>query len=108
MLTVNSVRVDLSNPKVRAVPGVPPSPNPTDPSSYLQSIPDMAVQNTNFIAGINGGYFWRVDCGRTWIDDVCRRKTYNEAMTPANDTNPNFGVGDGLIKIDGVVKSNNW
>lgn len=101
LLTVNSVRVDLTSGKVRAVPGV------ADPAIMLQGIPDMAAPNPNLIAGINGGYFWRVDITPFWVDDVCRKKTRKEALSPVDPAYPNYGVGDGLIKIDGVVKSNN-
>jgi hypothetical protein len=67
----------------------------------------MATQNANFIAGINGGYFWRVDIDGFWRDNVCHGKTRQEAETPASDENPNYGIGDGLVKIDGEVFSNN-
>ena len=39
----------------------------------------MATQNVNFIAGLNGGYFWRVDIDGIWFDDVCREKLRFEA-----------------------------
>lgn len=52
LLTVNSVIIDLSSGNVRAVPAVA--------LDQLSTVPDMATQNPNFIAGINGGYFWRV------------------------------------------------
>ena len=67
----------------------------------------MAAGNPNFIVGINGGYFWRVDVTDYWVDDVCWFKSREEAMSPASKTNVNNGIGDGLIKIDGVVYSNN-
>jgi hypothetical protein len=37
-----------------------------DPVAKLQPVPDMAKQNPSFIAGLNGGYFWRVDISGIW------------------------------------------
>jgi hypothetical protein len=39
----------------------------------------MATQNNNFIVGLNGGYFWRVDISGIWIDDVCHGKLRSDA-----------------------------
>jgi exopolysaccharide biosynthesis protein len=102
LLTVNSVSFDLSSLAVRAIPAVS-----VDPNNPLQGLPDMAKQNDKFLAGINGGYFWRVDISGLWIDDVCRGKTRMEASKPAASTHPNYGVSDGLVKIDGIVVGNN-
>lgn len=99
-LTVNVVTVDLSSPNVRVVAGV------ADPSKYLQSVPDMAALNPNFLVGVNGGYFWRVDLDSFWVDDVCWFKSKAEALSPPSKDNVNNGVGDGLIRIDGVTYSN--
>ena len=102
LLTVNLVEFSLPNSKLRAIPAV--SVNADRP---LQPIPDMATQNDKFIAGINGGYFWRVDISGIWIDDVCRGKLRAEANKPANPLFPNFGLSDGLVKIDGKLVGNN-
>ena len=101
LLTVNSVTVDLTNPSVRVVPGV------ADPTKSVQSIPDMAAPNPKLIAGVNGGYFWRVDVSGIWVDDVCRGKTRNDAEQPASPIYPNYGVGDGIVRIDNVTYANN-
>eukprot|EP01038_Epipyxis_sp_PR26KG_P015555 gene15555-21004_t len=102
LLTVNSIAVDLAktNGNYRVIPAVASS------NTSLQTLPDMATQKS-FIAGINGGYFWRVDISGIWIDDVCRGKTRKEAEQPASEKNANFGVSDGLIKVDGQVLGNN-
>lgn len=100
-LTVNVVTVDVTNPSVRVVPGV------ANPKKMLEPVPDMATQNPNYIVGINGGYFWRVDITNFWVDDVCWFKSRAEAMGPVSKDHVNNGIGDGLIKIDGVVYSNN-
>jgi len=70
LLTVNSIHMELGNPNVRAVPGV------ADPAAMVQSVPDMA--KANYLAGINGGYFWRVDIDSFWLDDVCQGKVFIE------------------------------
>lgn len=49
---------DLASTTVRAIPAVS-----GDSANPLQTLPDMATQNEKFIAGINGGYFWRVESG---------------------------------------------
>lgn len=63
-LTINSIHIELDRSDYRVVPAV------ADPIVQVQSIPDMAKQNSNFIAGINGGYFWRVDIDGFWRDNV--------------------------------------
>lgn len=96
---VNSIHVDLSQDDIRVVPAI------ADPVEKVQTIPEMA--HDNFIAGVNGGYFWRVDIEGIWRDNVCRGKTRIEAEQNASDVNPNYGIGDGLVKIDGEVLANN-
>jgi len=101
LLTVNSIHIALDSSKYRVVPAV------ADAVHQVQSIPDMAAQHPNLLAGINGGYFWRVDVDGYWRDNVCHGKTRLEAEHPASSKNVNYGVGDGLVKIDGKVYSNN-
>lgn len=101
LLTVNVLTVDLSNPNVRVVAGV------ANPTKSVEPLTTMAAQDLNFIAGINGGYFWRVDITNFWFDNVCWLKTREEAWGPVSSDHVNNGVGDGLIKIDGIVHSNN-
>lgn len=67
----------------------------------------MASMNPKLIAGINGGYFWRVDISGVWVDDVCWGKTRSDANSPVSTENANAGIGDGLVKVDGKVISNN-
>lgn len=101
LLVVNSIHVDMTRPDLRVIPAI------ADPVAQVQNLPDMASQNDNFIAGVNGGYFWRVDIDGFWRDNVCRGKLRKEAEQPASPLFPNFGIGDGLVKIDGEVFSNN-
>lgn len=101
LLVINSIHVDLSRSDIRVVPAI------ADPTAQVQKLPDMARQNSKFIAGINGGYFWRVDIDGFWRDNVCRGKTRKEAELPASLENVNFGISDGTVKIDDVVYGNN-
>ena len=101
MLTVNSVHVDLLASNIVVKSAV------ADPVAQVQSLPDIAKLNDKNIAGINGGYFWRVDIEGIWVDNVCRGKTRKEAEMPASIDNVNYGVGDGLVKIDGQLFSSN-
>ena len=105
LLVVNSISVDLHSTKVRVSPAI------ADPASQLQPLNEMAAfakkQNKKVIAGINGGYFWRVDTDGWWRDNVCHGKTRSDALQPVSSTNFNYGIGDGLVKVDGVVYSNN-
>lgn len=66
LLTVNSIHVDLTSSAIRVVPAVAAD------DVGVQTLPEIAKQNSNFLAGINGGYFWRVDIDGVWIDNVCR------------------------------------
>jgi exopolysaccharide biosynthesis protein len=102
LLTVNTISIDLTRTDYRVVPAS------ADPIAQLQTLPDIAASvNQNFIAGINGGYFWRVDTSGVWRDNVCRGKTRDEAEQPVSSENVNFGIGDGVIKVDGKTYSNN-
>ena len=100
-LTINSIHIDITRSDLRVIPAI------ADPVAQVQSIPNMATQNPNFLAGINGGYFWRVDIDGFWRDNVCHGKVRKEAEQPADPLFVNFGIGDGLVKIDGKVLSNN-
>jgi hypothetical protein len=102
LLTVNSLHVDLTRSDLRIVPAM------ADAAAQVQALPDIAASaNPNFIAGINGGYFWRVDIDGFWRDNVCRGKTRDEAEHDVSSDNVNYGISDGLIKANGVVLGNN-
>lgn len=45
------------------------------------------------LAGVNGGYFWRLDSAK-FVDGVCLGKTRAEAAAAASPGAPNLGVGD--------------
>mmetsp|Transcript_2879 Transcript_2879/g.6065 ORF Transcript_2879/g.6065 Transcript_2879/m.6065 type:complete len:327 (-) Transcript_2879:155-1135(-) len=103
LLKVNSLVIDLTSKDVRVLPAVS-----KDPNNLLASVPDQAASNPdrNFIAGINGGYFWRVDITPIWVDDVCRGKKRSEAEHEAGE-DANWGLHDGLIKVDSEVLGSN-
>lgn len=102
LLTVNTISVDLTRTDLHIVPAS------ADPVAQLQTLPDIAASvNPNFIAGLNGGYFWRVDTSGHWRDNVCKGKTREEAEQPVSNENVNFGIGDGVIKVNGKIYSNN-
>lgn len=101
LLVINSIHVDITRSDLRVIPAI------ADPVAQVQDLPSMAAQNKKFIAGVNGGYFWRVDIDGFWRDNVCRGKLRREAEQPASDVNVNYGISDGSIKIDGVVYGNN-
>jgi hypothetical protein len=106
-LVVNVLEVDLTAQDVRLAPAVS-----QDADQPLQPINAIAAGNSparNFVAGINGGYFWRTDITPYWIDDVCRKKIRKEALTPADTEpfNPNNGLHDGVIMVDGHVLGSN-
>jgi exopolysaccharide biosynthesis protein len=101
LLKVNSIHIDLTKENVRLVAQVAPE------NISLGSLPTIASYNPSLIAGINGGYFWRVDVDGFWRDNVCRGKTRKEAEQPASPDCPNCGIGDGTVIIDGVLKSSN-
>ena len=69
LLAVNVLVVDLLAKDIKISPGVS-----KDAAAPLKPVPDLAASNPdrNFIAGINGGYFWRTDITGFWFDDVCR------------------------------------
>lgn len=101
LLKVNSIHIDLTRDNLRLVAQVAPE------NISLGNLPTIASYNPNLIAGINGGYFWRVDIDGFWRDNVCRGKLRSDAELPPSTNCPNCGVGDGAVIIDGILKSSN-
>lgn len=100
-LRFNIVAVDLASPTVRLTPLLAAANE-----SFLQTLDAMAAQRPGVIAGINGGYFWRLDSS-SFKDYVCRGKTRADAEHNSTGTcagaAANYGVSDGLVKINGTV-----
>jgi len=99
--TVNSLHIDLTAKDVRVVPGF--SQDSTQPLLPIGKMAATYPQGSKFLAGINGGYFWRTDITGFWLDDVCRGKTRKDAETPVDDcaAHPNNGLHDGSLIVDG-------
>ena len=99
-LVVNIVAVDLSAPGVRLTPVT------ANATAKLQPLNAMAADDgRKLLAGINGGYFWRVDVD-TFVDSVCQGKTKSDALMPPS-AGANAGVGDCSTVAGGVLLSNN-
>lgn len=94
-LTINIIDADLSDPHVFVKPTVG-NVNAVEP--YRNKISTLAQTNTNFIAGINGGYFLARDDGS---DANCRSRITKGPITSAAQ------VGDGLLIIDKKPYSTN-
>lgn len=103
-LVVNSITVDITRSDIRLVAAQAAD---SGGNQSLKSLPDIGRQDPRNLAGINGGYFWRVDVNGFWRDNVCRGKRREEAEKPADPSHPNYGVGDGVVIVDGVLKSSN-
>lgn len=102
-LIVNVMEVDLSAPGLRLVPVAAPA-SPAPGLASLDAI--AAADGRNLLAGINGGYFWRVDVA-TFFDGVCVGKARKDAEQPASAENPNFGLGDCSMVAGGKLVSSN-
>ena len=101
-LIVNMVAADLRLPSIRLSPLV------ANATAQLQPLNAIARNNAslNVQAGINGGYFYRVDVG-SFIDGVCQGKTKADAEAPVSKSTPNTGVGDCATVISGAALSSN-
>ena len=99
---VNVVSADISSPSLRLVPVTAQAS-----AGSLQPIDEMAASSgLNLIAGINAGYFWRIDVS-TFTDGVCQGKTRADALENVSAAFPNYGVGDGSIVYDGMLLGSN-
>lgn len=101
-VVVNVVTADLSRPGLRLVPVTAPA------SASLATLDVMAQDDgrKGLLAGINGGYFWRVD-DATFLDSVCQGKTLADAKMPASPASLDAGVGDAVTVAGGVYLSSN-
>lgn len=104
-VTLNVIYANLSAPGVRAFPAVA---NPDAGTAPLPDIARYANGNTTpgLLAGVNGGYFFRVDLSH-FEDDVCIGKTRSDAEQPPSSAHPSDGVGDTLVKVNGRYLSRN-
>jgi len=110
-VAVNSLHIDLTKGDVKIVPGY--SQDAAAPLIPINKIAESYGPDAKFIAGVNGGYFWRTDITGFWFDDVCRGKTRKQAETPVDDctAHPDNGLHDGSLIVDGKsvgCNCNNW
>jgi len=111
-ITVNAVIGDLSSTYgLRLLPATAAK----GPSGFnLDSLDKIAAANTpslssskgKLLAGINGGYFYRLDV-KTFFDGVCIGKTSTDANQPPSLTAPNRGINDGTIVSNGQLLGSN-
>jgi hypothetical protein len=108
-ITVNAVIADLSSKYgLRLLPAT----SSKGPSGFnLDSLDKIALANTpssneKLLAGINGGYFYRLDV-KTFFDGVCIGKTSSDANLPPSFTTPNNGINDGTIVSSGKLLGSN-
>jgi hypothetical protein len=94
-INVSVVAVDLTRPALRLVPVA---------NASLAQLDAMAaaLPARRLWAGINGGYFWRLD-SKSFLDGVCLGKSRAEALLPPSLSAPNQGVGDGAVVAGGVL-----
>ena len=104
LLVVNSITIDLTANDIRITPAV--SAFQGEPLLPLDQLA-LSDSKQKLIAGINGGYFWRLDITPVWFDDVCQTKVRKEAEHPASRVEPNFGIHDGTVKISGLTVGSN-
>jgi len=96
-LVFNQVEVDMTQALV-----VPGTPDPKTPVAALNEIARWANNGTtpNLLAGINGGYFFRLD-ESGFVDNVCFGKMREQALQPVDPKHPSQGPSDTLIKLNG-------
>jgi len=96
----NSLEVNLASEKIYVTPMI------ANNEYQLAPLNTIAAQDARIVAGINGGYFYRTDVS-TFVDNVSWGKSKTEALQPVNQKEPNDGVGDGLVVINGSQFSSN-
>ncbi len=103
---VHLIDIDLSNTSIDVTPSVacypnkcaiPSPPNQYAPGTYVQNIPDM-VNNlkskySNVLAGINGGYDYRID-DPGFSDNICP----NRSVAPLPQAGVNQ-MGDDYLRL---------
>lgn len=105
-LIVNVVTADIASAALR-LRLAPIQAAPNAQGLRLGPLDTIAAQDARALAGVNGGYFWRMDVGKNWFDDVCIGKNYSEAGTAPTLADPNAGPADGLIVSGGVLLGSN-
>jgi hypothetical protein len=95
----NIVRAGLSG-GLALVPAVSSAAPPLQPLTLI------AAEHPGALAGINGGYFWRVD-DSTFVDNVCWTKSKAQALAAPGPDHPSCGVGDSAVVINSTIVATN-
>jgi hypothetical protein len=95
----NIVRAGLSG-GLALVPAVSSATPPLQPLTLI------AAEHPAALAGINGGYFWRVD-DSTFVDNVCWTKSKAQALSAPGPDHPSCGVGDSAVVINSTIIATN-
>lgn len=103
-LVVNILTADLVGSSALTL--VPVTAPMTAPHSLDTLDAIAAADGRHLIAGINGGYFYRLDVNN-FFDGVCIGKSASVAELPPNTKTPNTGVADGAIVSRGVLLGSN-
>jgi hypothetical protein len=99
-VTVNLVTANLSSALgLRLLPLAAPAALGIAPINET-----AAADGRNILAGINGGYFYRVDVS-SFFDGVCIGKSKADAEAPPSPSTPNTGLGDGSTVVNGTLLS---
>jgi hypothetical protein len=101
-LIVNVVAATLSA-SLRLVPALAPAMSAHN-LAPLDAI--AALDGRKLVAGINGGYFFRLD-EANFFDGVCIGKTAAVAEEPVAAATPNTGIADGGIVSRGALVGSN-
>ena len=99
-IVVNVVETLLATPGLRLVPITAAN---NGGLGTVDAIAAKSAYGANVLAGINGGYFWEINNGAKWFDNVCMCKKYDDAMKPASFDAPNQGVSDGYVVANGTL-----
>jgi hypothetical protein len=103
-LVVNVVTANISaGSGLRLTPATAPASAP----HRLDTLDAIAAADARkLLAGINGGYFFRLDVAN-FFDGVCIGKNPTVAQQPPSPASPNAGVADGGIVVAGQLRGSN-
>lgn len=92
-LNINLVYVPVNDPDIKLLP------YSAQTEDQLATLPEIAAslaahqEKLNVIAGINGGYYYRINADR-FLDTICMDKNINHPKLPNS-------MGDSLLQYDG-------
>lgn len=94
-LNINVIYAPINDPEIQFVPYRAQTP------TQLAKLPDIAASlpQYNVLAGINGGYFYRIDQA-DFKDNICLYKTHHPPK-------PGDSMGDSLLQYNGMSYATN-